>query len=124
VGSKKGGKSVRVFRVPEGGWVVESDRMEAAPMGYRLPEPARELVQLDAAGGVVRVMKPHVWSDAEVLGCTVWAVRGTSLVDIVWSRIDADTPGRWESVIAEGLVEVPVSEFAYQAEAEAALAAG
>jgi hypothetical protein len=112
---------MRVFLRPDGGWVVESDRVEEAPMGYRLPELAHELVHLDAQGRVVQALKPHVWSDAEVLGCTVWAVRGTMLVDIVWSRIDGDTPGRWESVIAEGLVEVPLAEFPFRAAVEEAL---
>jgi hypothetical protein len=39
----------------------------------------------------------------------------------VWSQIDGDTPGRWESVIAEGLVEVPLAEFPFRAAVEEAL---
>jgi len=93
-------------------------------MGYRIPEPAHDLVQLDASGKVARTMKPQVYSDCEILGCIVHAVRGTDLVATDWRRIDEEVPRRMDDVVARGLVEVPVSAFPFLAEAEAALGAG
>lgn len=116
---------MRVFRVPDGGWVVESDRLEAEPYsGFRLEEPAHRMVRLDASGRLRAPVSPQVWSDCEVLGCSVLEVRGTTLVDVVWSRIDDDVPKRSEWVIAEGLVEVLPAELPFRAEAEAALGEG
>jgi len=112
----------RVFRLPDGGWVAQSDRVEPAPMGYSIPEPALEMVRLDAKGGVVEVAKPEVWSDQEVLGCSAWAVQGSTLVVLTWSRIDNESPNSSHYAIAEGLVEVPVTELPFLAQAEAALA--
>ena len=74
-------------------------------MGYSIPEPALEMVRLDAAGRVVEVVKPEVWSDQEVLGCSAWAVQGTTLVELTWARIDNESPNPSQYPIAEGLVE-------------------
>jgi hypothetical protein len=89
-------------------------------MGYRLPEPAHRMVRLDAAGLPWQVT-PHMWSDQEVLGCSVLLVRGTELVSVVWSRLDEETPGRTEMVVARELVEVAEAEFPHRAAVEEAL---
>ena len=105
---------IRVFRLPDGGWLAVSDRVEADAMGYRLPEPAILALELGADHRVVRVLRPEVWSDCEILGCTSWTVRGTALIQVTWSRLDEDEPRRSDRVVVEGMVAVPagVAPFA------------
>ena len=111
------------FQAPNGSnrnlwrWVVVDDPTN----GYLTnPEPAHRIVRLDVSGQATEVT-PQMYSDCEYLGCIVMAVRGTELLSTHWRGLEEPEPRRWDEVRVRGLEEVPLAEFPFRAEVEAAL---
>lgn len=116
---------MRVFRLPDGGWVVDSETVVDDPTnGYLVsPEPAHRIVRLGVTGAVAEVTL-ETYSDCEYLGCIVLAVRETELLSTHWRGQEYSEPRRWDEVRATGLVEVPLAEFPYREAVEEALRRG